>query len=118
MAAPKATALFSNQRFEWRSAAAVRVGWYLSAVKMFVPISQKMDSCSSDKSKHVRVGLYPSRVGPDGERKASVIKMDLTIETSDTKEQLLTYVEELKQCIIEHINENYDAFIVPDGQLP
>ena len=80
--------------------------------------TKKMDSCSSDKSKHVRVGLYPSRVGPDGERKASAIKMDLTIETSDTKEQLLTYVEELKQCIIEHINENYDAFIVPDGQLP
>jgi hypothetical protein len=44
--------------------------------------------------------------------------MDLTIETSDTKEQLLTYVEEFKQCIIEHINENYDAFIVPDSQLP
>jgi hypothetical protein len=66
-----------------------------------------------EKSKHVRVGLYPFRVGPDGERKASVIKMDLTIESSDTKEQLLTYVEELKQCIIEHINENYDAFMVP-----
>ena len=80
--------------------------------------TKKMDSCSSDKSKHVRVGIYPSRVGPDGERKDSVIKMDLTIETSDTKEQLLNYVEDLKQCIIEHINENYDAFIVPDGQLP
>jgi len=77
-----------------------------------------MESGGSDRSKHVRVGLYPSRVGPDGERKASVIKMDLTIETSDTKEQLLTYVEELKQCVIDHINENYDAFVVSDSQLP
>jgi len=67
----------------------------------------------AEKSKHVRVGLYPSRVGPDGERKASAIKMNLTIESSDTKEQLLTYVEVLKQCIIEHINVNYDAFMVP-----
>jgi hypothetical protein len=69
-------------------------------------------------SKHIRVGLYPSRVGPDGERKASSIKMDLTIETSDTKEQLLNIVDELKQCIIDHINESYDAFVVPDSQLP
>ena len=67
-----------------------------------------------EKSKHVRVvSIYQSRVGPDGERKASTIKMDLTIESSETKEQLLTYVEELKQCIIEHINVNYDAFMVP-----
>ena len=81
-----------------------------------------MDSGSSDAhatwSKHIRVGLYPSRVGPDGERKASSIKMDLTIETSDTKEQLLNIVDELKQCIIDHINESYDAFVVPDSQLP
>jgi hypothetical protein len=81
-----------------------------------------MDSESSDAramwSKHIRVGLYPSRVGPDGERKASSIKMDLTIETSDTKEQLLNIVDELKQCIIDHINESYDAFVVPDSQLP
>jgi len=44
--------------------------------------------------------------------------MDLTIETSDTKEQLLNIVDELKQCIIDHINESYDAFVVPDSQLP
>jgi hypothetical protein len=78
----------------------------------------QLNQSSGDKSKHMRVGLHPFRIGPDGERKASAIKMDLTIETSDTKEQLLTYVEELKQCVIEHINENYDAFIVPDSQLP
>ena len=77
-----------------------------------------MDSYCGEKSKNMRVGLYPSRVGPDGERKASVIKMDLTIETSDTKEQLLTYVDQLKECIIEHIHNNFDAFIVSDNEPP
>jgi hypothetical protein len=62
-------------------------------------------------------GIYPSRDGPDGTRKGSILKINLTVKTNDSKEQLLTYVDTLRDMIKESIEENYDSFIVPDNEL-
>jgi len=58
-----------------------------------------------------RFGIFPSRDGPDGKRVGSVIKIDMTVKTNDSKEMLLSYVDVLRDLIKESIEENYDAFV-------
>ncbi len=69
-------------------------------------------------TQNIRLGLYPSRQGEDGENKKTVMKVDISIRTNDSKEQVLITVDEAYKRMIEFVNDNYDAFIVLESELP
>ena len=65
----------------------------------------------------VRIGLYPEREDADGKTRKSIVKVDLSIRTNDTKEQVLIALEQMYKKMIEHVNTNYDAFVVDEDAL-
>ena len=72
----------------------------------------------TELTQDIRFGLYPSRDGEDGEKKKTVMKVDISIRTNDTKEQVLFTVDEAYKRMIEFVNENFNAFVVPGCELP
>jgi hypothetical protein len=43
--------------------------------------------------------------------------INMTVKTNDSKEQLLSYADALRDLIKESIEANYEQFIVPDSEL-
>ena len=69
-------------------------------------------------TKDVRFGLFPRREEDDGTLKKVSFKVDLSIRTNDAKEAVLRAAQEAYAMMIEHIHENYEAFLVDGSELP
>ena len=73
---------------------------------------------NNELRKDIRFGLYPYRDGEDGEKKKTVMIVDISIRTNDTKEQVLLTVDRAYKKIIEFVNVNYSAYVIPGCDLP
>ncbi len=49
--------------------------------------------------------------GPDRKRVGSEIMINMTVKTNESKEMLLSYVDTLRNLIVESIENNYEAFV-------
>lgn len=54
----------------------------------------------------------------NGSQRCSILTVDMTIRTNESKEELLQAVEFLKKDIVRLIEKRYDSFVVPDESLP
>jgi len=50
-------------------------------------------------------------LGPDGTRVGSVIKINMTVKTNESKEVLLSYADVLRDMIMKNFEDNYDGFV-------
>ncbi len=73
--------------------------------------SETIGEIKPAKRRYESFGIYPCHLGPDGKRVGSNIKINMTVKTNESKEMLLSYVDTLKDLIVESIEENYEAFV-------
>ena len=73
--------------------------------------SETIGEIKPAKRRYERFGVSPCHLGPDGKRVGSHIMINMTVKTNESKEMLLSYVDTLKNLIVESIEENYEAFV-------
>jgi len=50
-------------------------------------------------------------LGPDGTRVGSVILINMTVKTNESKDVLLSYADVLRDMIMKNFEDNYDGFV-------
>jgi hypothetical protein len=73
--------------------------------------SETIGEIKPAKRIYERFGVSPCHLGPDGKRVGSDIVINMRVKTNESKEMLLSYVDTLKNLIVESIEENYEAFV-------
>ena len=86
-----------------------RVAAYLTAPTM--DSSETIQGIKPTKRIYERFGVSPCHLGPDGKRVGSVIMINMTVKTNESREMLLSYVDTLRNLIVESIENNYEAFV-------
>ncbi len=75
------------------------------------PPSETIREMKPEKRRYERFGVSPCHLGPDGKRVGSHIMINMTVKTNKSKEMLLSYVDTLRDLIVESIENNYEAFV-------